>query len=817
MQGGKGNDTYIVKSQYDEITENIGEGTDVIETYVDFTLPGGVEKIILVEGAAFAIAATGNGDGNTLVGNSIANILDGAGGDDTMIGGLGNDTYVVDNTGDIMIETVNQGTDLVQVVKTGNLTRETMIGGVNTAITTYILADGNNIENLQYVGLRGDSEGTSGVAFLTGNELDNSILGGRGKDTLRGGAFGNDTLNGGEGDDFLAGGFGNDYYVVDSALDVVDEKANAGSDTVDAAVSYTLSGGVEYLVLSGTGNLDGTGSTDDNTLIGNRQNNRLDGSRGADSMAGGRGDDIYVLDVAGDSVFESAGEGTDLIYSSVNYTLATNVENLFLTGADSITGTGNTDNNLIVGNGAANTLDGGVGDDTLDGGAGADSMTGGAGDDIYFVDNAGDAVNENLNGGTDSVYSSVNYTLAPNVENLYLTGSSAINGTGNTGNNLIVGNGAANNLNGGGGNDTLDGGAGADAMTGGAGDDIYIVDNAGDAVVEAVSEGTDTVRTLVNFDISATGRNLTNVENITHLGSANLQSTGNANANVLTGNEGMDTFIGGAGNDTYIVNNTNDTVTEGVGAGTDEIQSSATYSLSNNVERLVLTGLANIDGTGNDLGNTLIGNIGNNALDGKFGADFMAGGAGNDTYTIDNAGDVVFESINDGIDTIQSNLTWTLGANVENLLLDDTGGNINGTGNTQANAITGNIGANSLDGGIGTNGVDTLIGKGGADTFILGNSSTSYYTASSDLDYAVIADFSTTQEDKLVLNGLLNGSSNLYVIGSLDGTAAQGLNNIYSGLYRDLDVSGGLSTGDDLIAAIRTDVANNALKSATFV
>ena len=820
MQGGMGNDTYIVKSQYDEITEKKDEGIDVIEAHVNYTLGGGGEKIILVEaGSLSPISAGGNGDGNTLVGNSSANILDGAGGADTMIGGLGNDTYVVDNTGDIMTETVNQGTDLVQVIKTGNLT--------NGNVTTYILADGNNIENLQYVGLRGNSEGTSGIAFLIGNELDNSILGGRGNDTLRGGALGNDTLNGGEGDDFLAGGYGNDYYVVDSALDVVDEKANAGRDTVAASVSYTLSGGVEYLVLSGTGNLDGTGSNDDNILEGNDQNNRLDGSRGADSMAGGRGDDIYVVDNAVDMVKEFFGEGTDLIYSSETYTLDDNVEHLILTGTADIDGTGNSTANQniansgvgansLIGNSGKNNLTGGDGNDTLDGGAGVDIMTGGDGNDVYYVDNAVDMVKEFFGEGTDLIYSSETYTLDDNVEHLILTGTADIDGTGNStanqniansgvGANSLIGNSGKNNLTGGDGNDTLDGGAGVDNMTGGAGNDLYYVDNADDTVVEnltlVLGGGTDAVRTLVDFDISVTGRNLTNVENITHLGSANLKSIGNGEDNVMTGNEGIDTMTGGLGNDTYIVNNFSDFIVEGAdtivdnitlsGGTKDEIQSSATYILSPNVERLVLTGLANINGTGNALNNTLIGNIGDNSLNGAGGADFMAGGAGNDIYTIDDTGDVVFESINVGIDTIYSSKNYILGDNVENLVLTKLvvgSADINGTGNTQANAITGNSGDNELDGGIGTNGVDTLTGLGGADTFILGNASTSYYTTSSDLDYAVITDFSTTQGDRLQLNG----SSNLYTIGSLDGTAAQGLSPNYKGLY----------LGGDLIAAI---------------
>ena len=141
-------------------------------------------------------------------------------------------------------------------------------------------------------------------------------------------------------------------------------------------------------------------------------------------------------------VTEAANEGTDLVQSSVTYTLAANVENLTLTGTTAINGTGNALNNVLTGNSAVNTLTGGAGNDTLNGGAGNDTMVGGTGDDTYVVDSTSDVVTEAANEGVDTVNSSVTLTLGNNVENLVLTGTSAINGTGNTLNNILTGNSA---------------------------------------------------------------------------------------------------------------------------------------------------------------------------------------------------------------------------------------------------------------------------------------------------------------------------------------------------------------------------------------
>src|SRR5262249_39548167 len=147
------------------------------------------------------------------------------------------------------------------------------------------------------------------------------------------------------------------------------------------------------------------------------------------------------------------------------------------------------------------------------GGAGADLMSGGAGNDTYFVDNAADAVIENVGQGTDAVFASVNYGLTANVETLVLQGGADLQGFGNALANSIFGN-TGNNL--------IGGGAGADSMSGGAGNDFYFVDNAGDGVSENIGEGNDTVFASVNYGLTA------NVETLVLQGGADLQGFGNA-------------------------------------------------------------------------------------------------------------------------------------------------------------------------------------------------------------------------------------------------------------------------------------------------
>ncbi|MBK7764910.1 MAG: hypothetical protein IPI44_01690 [Sulfuritalea sp.] len=182
----------------------------------------------------------------------------------------------------------------------------------------------------------------------------------------------------------------------------------------------------------------------------------LDGGSGADTLRGGVGNDVYAVDNSGDTVEEAPNAGHDLVRSSVSYALADNVEDLNLTGTADSDATGNAGQNQLVGNNGANRLDGGQGRDCL---------VGGLGDDRYVVENPGDVTWENPTAGIDSVESSISWTLQANTENLTLTGSAAINGTGNADANSLRGNAGSNVLNGGAGDDVLDGDPAGIAVT----------------------------------------------------------------------------------------------------------------------------------------------------------------------------------------------------------------------------------------------------------------------------------------------------------------------------------------------------------------
>jgi Ca2+-binding RTX toxin-like protein len=831
-------------------------GTITRTTYSDSANGGLQYEITGLSHAATMIAAlnnSGNGEGLTefllsgsdmSTGSAQADVLRGwAGSDsivagggndtlhgafdqaiDTLRGGAGNDVYVVGGSViDLIIEAAGEGIDLVQ------------------AGSDFALPD--QVENLTLTGGIG--------ARATGNSLANLITG----------SNQNNTLDGGAGSDTLQGGSGNDTFIV-GAGDVVSDAG--GTDLVETDVSaYVLGAQLEHLRLTGlstgatgnalpnllTGNAvanllaggDGhdtlTGEEGDDSLAGDAGNDSLQGGsgndsleagdgndslqggEGADTLGGGAGDDTYVFDGPGDVLVELADGGSDTVQSAFSVTLTAHIEALVLAGSAAINGTGNAQANRITGTSAANVLDGGAGADTLEGGNGGDS---------YYVDHAGDTIVEAGTSGTDAIFSAITWSLAgnPTVENLTLTGSAAVNGTGNAvvnvitgndGNNVLTAVGNADTLFGGLGDDTLvgtanadrlDGGAGADQMSGGLGMDIYTVDNPLDVVTEVASTAAvdlnDTVNSWISLALPA------EVENLTLLGTAAIDASGggrgtlrgNSGNNLLTGGksmsglEGNDTLdsagtagsmIGGAGDDTYIVDVASAFVQED-GGGID------TYINKVNVSNLVLPGqienltlLAGSNADGNALANLIIGNAGANFLDGAAGADTLQGGLGNDTYYVDNRGDVVVELAGQGADRIDltAAMDYSLaGTDVETLYAPFP--NTRATGNALANLLIGWTGSQTLDGGAGA---DTLQGGFHDDTYIIDNLGDSIIEGT--------VDGTDTVRSFLPGTTLIANLENLVLLeGALHGTG-NGLANVMTGNGQGNQLSGG-ALGDTL-------------------
>ncbi len=683
----------------------------------DESLLSGQDTVTAGNGNDYLLGYGGNDSVSGGLGNDT---LDGGTGNDILVGGMGDDTYLVDSASDIVTENAGAGTDAVQ-----------------SSAAAYTLPA--NVESLVLTG--------SGNINGTGNALDN-------------------VLTGNSGINVLEGGMGNDTYLVQNSEDVVTENAGEGNDTVQSSVSYTLPANVEYLVLTGSANINGTG---------NSLNNLLFGNLGANVLAGGAGDDAYIIQNAGDTVSENASEGTDTILTEVSYTLPGNVEHLTLTGTANINGTGNSLNNTLAGNSGVNVLTGGAGNDTyvvqtagdsvveaadewadivtaevsftlpanvehifllglsnlnatgnelqnvIVGNLGTNTLTGGLGDDIYFVQAPNATVVENAGEGRDTVFSFLTYSLPANVEDLYLQGGGELFGTGNALNNVIKGTGAFN---------ILDGGAGADTLMGGAGDDAYFVEDVADAVIEGAGEGTDTVLSAVSWSLAGTPE----VEHLTLTGSANLSATGNSLNNTLVGNAGINVLSGGAGNDTYVVQNPGDSIVENANEGADIVTAEASYTLASNVEHIFLLGLSNLNATGNELQNVIVGNLGTNTL---------TGGLGDDIYFVQAPNATVVEAAGEGRDTIFSFLSLSLPANVEDLYLQGTSP-IDATGNSLDNVLLGTSAANVLTGGAGS---DVLIGAGGGDSFV-------FNAASGNDRIADFQDGASGDQDVIDLRGL---------------------------------------------------------------
>ena len=752
LQGGAGNDTYVLRDTLDQIVEAIRSGTDTIETtQSSFSMVNyaNVENLAY-SGTGTGVTFTGNSGNNALTGTDGADSLDGGDGVDTLNGGKGDDIYIVDNSFDIILD--DSGTDTVY-----------------TSASRYTLAGG--LENL--------FNAKDSAATLVGNSNDNSIKGGAGKDSLCGGA-GNDTLfsSSGSDSDTLVGGTGNDFYVISSAnKPTIQEDTDGGVDTVLSSISYTLASGVENLTFVQS-------DTDKNPVY----NSKLD-ITGDYALAKGNGSDVAIiypngkplsseLEIAGDVDWvrvrlskgssyrfdlkgASSGKGTlqqcslelhddegnivaydqggafldDLIDFTAgktgNYYLKVfSYDPFYLYGkgtyeltattilfADALDALGNSLDNKITGNAGNNNLIGDKGNDTLDGGAGGqDTFDGGPGDDYFLNWNEEDRVveaasaNKKINIDTisssklnyfDSIYLGRNDLL--NIEKFLWEGETTIQIVGNFLDNTIS---SRQNT-----NDVISGGSGNDYIEGGGGDDLLDSGYAGWFYYN---------RTSLFFS-------LTDSE----------------------ASSGIDTLVGGDGSDTYIINSSQDRIIESFGPGLDEVRALVSYTLAGDgyIEDLVAISASANSLKGNDIDNrieafagtnstldggdgadVLVGKSGNDSLYGGLGsdllqgglgddtlnagndslnADYMQGGLGNDLYILNNSPAFIEEGLNEGIDAVQASADYTLDLNVENLIIVGSA-SVKGTGNELDNFISGNSVANTL---YGLAGADTLVGS----------------------------------------------------------------------------------------------------------
>ncbi|MEN6319610.1 MAG: M10 family metallopeptidase C-terminal domain-containing protein, partial [Syntrophaceae bacterium] len=752
------------------------------------------------------------GDGDDTIDDSIGS---GGGGADTLHGGAGNDTLL----GGYMTDTVygDDGDDTIRVLD-GEF-YDNSYGGAGTdtldhSASTYS-GDTFNFQTGQITGshINGTSAVLSSIEIYQDGSGGNTIIsngsgyyyGNGGDDYMTAGVtVGHpaEELDGGAGTDTLdTTPVSSGSYTINMATGVTSwagesftnfENLNSGStnDTITGTSGANIinSGAGDDVVNSGEGGDTVYGGDGNDTIYGEGYWDTIYGGAGNDTLLGGfttdtvygeDGDDVIRV-LAGEYYDNSyGGAGTDTLdhsasdYSGDTFNFQTGfiiagVTDLHINGASAVLSSieiyqdGSGGNTIIsngsgsyYGNGGDDYMTAGVGNpEVLDGGAGTDTLdTTPWGYGAYTINLATGATN----------YTGESFT---NFENL-VSGDTA---------DTITGTSGANTIHSGAGNDVIDGGGGTDTMYGGTGDDTYVVDSADDVVTEAADEGTDRINAYVSDTLDA------NVENLYLYGTAtngygnslNNEIYGNSNANylhgyggndhlygydgndTLNGGTGDDTMLGGAGDDTYSVDSAGDVVTEASGEGYDHINAYVNYTLGENQEFLDMYGDSHT-GTGNDLDNTILGNVsstvgdtlsglggndtiygysgndslyggdGNDYLDGMTGDDTMAGGTGDDTYVVDSAGDVVTEASGEGTDTVDTYINYTLNANVESLYLYSSA--TTGVGNSLDNIITGNAYDNTLNG---LDGNDTLYGNAGDDTMAGGNGDDTLYGGDGD-------------------------------------------------------------------------------------
>lgn len=558
LYGGAGDDTYAIDQAGDVVVELAGEGTDwVVSTLAAVVLQDHVENVTLL--SALGAAGTGNGAANLITGGAGPDTLDGGVGADTLRGGLGDDTYFVDHVGDVLSDDLTSGHDTVY------------------ASVSYTLPE-SWVEDLYLTG--------PAALSATGNLASNRITGNAAANVLSGG-IGEDTLDGGGGADTMEGGWGADTFLVDDPGDVAYDAGPEQYYVPDTVLTWAVievGAGIEVVRLMGdlalraaTGNGATTvyGNDAPNVLAG-RYGSQINGAGGDDTLsggfgallAGGTGNDQYYSwtqnGYGAANILELDGEGIDTLHMSsdmwTKYFLRDQVENLVLESG--YYAVGNDLSNLIVGNAGSNWLDARAGTDTL---------VGGDGDDLYVIDGPEDIVLELPGGGRDTLLLLSVFDVdlrGTGIEEVALASGQSDAGA------RIIGNGDDNRISGTFGADWIDGGGGGDEMRGSKGDDTYVVDNAGDRVIEEYGGGNDTVLSVLSFDGST--RDVENVEKVRLRGDAveargnNLDNllSGNAAGNLLAGLYGDDTLMGEAGDDTLLG-----------GAGNDLLDGDAGYDV----------------------------------------------------------------------------------------------------------------------------------------------------------------------------------------------------------------------------------------------